>query len=95
MDEKIRASLSAPSDREGIAVNLDLGTILENKESLEMLPAQLPLIRHIHLALWKMWRGIPPHKQPSFGKIPEQAQGLRLPVPSCFLVIYFSIPFEC
>lgn len=50
LTEKIRASLSAPSDREGIAVNLDLGTILENKESLEMLPAQLPLIRHIHIS---------------------------------------------
>lgn len=50
MTEHIRASLSDPADREGIAVNLDLGTILENRESLEDIPGRLPLIRHIHIS---------------------------------------------
>lgn len=48
--QQIRSSCSDPSVCEGIAVNLDLGTILENQESLEDFPAWLPLIRHIHIS---------------------------------------------
>ncbi|MCI8557221.1 MAG: sugar phosphate isomerase/epimerase [Lachnospiraceae bacterium] len=46
----MRSSLSDPAARKGIAVNLDLGTILENQEPLEDFPSWLPLIGHIHIS---------------------------------------------
>lgn len=48
--QHIRSSLLEPTCYKGIAVNLDLGTILENHESLEDFPTWLPFIHHIHIS---------------------------------------------
>lgn len=34
----------------GIALNLDIGTMIENKESLDILKNQLPYINHVHVS---------------------------------------------
>lgn len=43
-------TLLGQSHRTGFAVNLDLGTIIENQESLSCFSQWLPLVNHIHIS---------------------------------------------
>ncbi|MCI8853170.1 MAG: sugar phosphate isomerase/epimerase [Lachnospiraceae bacterium] len=46
---QIRSILDA-SHKAGFAVNLDLGTMIENQESLSSFPQWLPFVNHIHIS---------------------------------------------
>lgn len=46
----------------GLAVNLDLGTVIENGEELSCLPAWLPWIHHIHISEPGLCRLRPEHR---------------------------------
>ncbi len=42
--------LAKELNNEGIKINLDFGTIIENKESLDILKQNVPLINHVHIS---------------------------------------------
>lgn len=47
---QVRSQILPPEKSSGFAVNLDLGTMIENQESLLSLPQWLPLVNHIHIS---------------------------------------------
>ncbi|MCI8417884.1 MAG: sugar phosphate isomerase/epimerase [Lachnospiraceae bacterium] len=57
---QVRSRVLPPSKASGFAVNLDLGTMIENQESLLSLPQWLPLINHMHIS------------EPGLGRLKEE-----------------------